>query len=299
MDLSAELAQPGTEGSPLAITYSLLDGNYPENRTDDMIMQELFVMRFFLDGEWLYRTAPDQWSPAPAAALWGSASTMEKLRCPAPFRIFSIGLRTVAWLELAGSPPGDFVDRVTPIDPFFGGAVPQFLDALRSAGDLQEMATIADAWLAGLRRGTIRPQTADRARIFEEYAHYDWERPIGEIAEEFGLSTRQLERMTTQSIGFKPKLLTRRHRFLNVATALRGLGDTEWQELCYRYYADQSHMSREFRKFAGMAPGEFKEAQAPLLDATLRFRDARYRFLKSPQGRNRLAGDLPSFQQAI
>lgn len=299
MELSTELAQPGPEGSPLATTYSLLNGNYPQSNNDDMFMQELFVMRFFLEGEWLHRTSPDRWDSAPVAALWGTASTMMKLKCPTPFRTFSISMRTAAWLELSGLPPEDFVDRVSPIEPFVGSVVPEFLRDLRSADNIAAMAILADTWLGGLRRAKMRPQTIDRARIFEGYSNYQWDRPIGEIAEEFGLSIRQLERMTTQSIGFKPKLLTRRHRFFNIATALRGIGDVEWQDLCYRYYADQSHMNREFRKFAGMTPGEFKAAHAPLLDATLRFRNASYHFLATPEGRNRLSSDLPAFRQTI
>lgn len=299
MDISAELAHPGPDVATVLAGYSLLDGSNPGNAHDDMLMPELFIIRFVLDGEWLHCTSSDHWAPAPEAAIWGSAGSMMKLRYPAPFRVFSIALRTAAWLELSGLPPKNFVDRVSPIEPIFGPSVASLHRALREAPDILAMANLADAWIAGMRRCKIRPLLIERARIFEDFALYRWERPIGEIADEFHLSTRQLERMTMQCMGFKPKFLTRRHRFLNIAAAMRGVGKSEWQELCYRYYSDQSHMSREFRKFAGMAPGEFREMEAPLLDTTLQFRHLSYKLLKSAAEQNRLVKGLPIVQRPL
>lgn len=299
MDISAELTQPGPDVAATAATYSLISGRNAVIGHDDMLMQELFVLRFFLEGEWLHCPSHGNWVPTPKAALWGSAGSMIKLRCPGPFRVFSISLRTAAWLELSGLPPGDFVDRITPVEPVLGPSVAMLHGGLQEAPDILAMADQADAWLRGLRRCKIRPLIIERARIFESFSLYRWERSIGEIAEEFGLSTRQLERMTMQCIGFKPKFVTRRHRFLNIASAMRGIGEADWQELCYRYYSDQSHMSREFRQFAGMAPGEFREANAPVLDTTLGFRHIIYNMSKSTSGRNRLVRTLPIVQRSI
>lgn len=299
MDISAEIARPGPDIAATAATYSLYAGCDPDSGDHDLLMQELFVMRFFLDGGWLYRAAPGPWISAPMAALWGSESSLMELRCPVPFRVFSIGLRTGALLELSAKPPSDFVDRVFPLEPILGSSVAGFHQALHGAPNIQAMADLADAWLASLPRCKMRPLLIERARIFEDFALYRWERSIGDIADDFHLSTRQLERTTLQCLGFKPKFLTRRHRFLNIAGAMRGIGGQEWQELCYRYYSDQSHMNREFRKFTRMTPGEFRDISAPLLDTTLGVRQMGYKLAKSPDERKRLSGDLSVVQRSL
>lgn len=299
MDISVEFALPGSDSRFVAAMYSMLEGDHPETGLTDMVMPQTFMMRFLLTGGWTHSTWRGDWAPTPPAALWGSASRMVKLRYSKPFRIFTIGLRTASWLELSGVPLLGLVDRVTPLELYFGRQVSELHRALQQAGDIGQMAALADSWLAGLRRSAVRPALIERARHFEEFAMFHWQRSIGEIADEFQLSTRQLERISLQCLGHKPKLLTRRQRFLDVAAAMRGVGDLEWQELCYRYYSDQSHMSREFRKFSGMAPGEFREAHAPLLDITLRSRATIAETIGQPGGRSDPSFGLPVRQRAV
>lgn len=299
MDISTEISFPGNEVAAVATTYGLLSGRHPESGTDDMLMPEVFIMRFILDGECMHGTARNDWVPTPPVSIWGSATRVTRLRSKGPFRIFIIALRTGAWFDLTGLPPQDLVDRVVSLESFFGPDVMRLHRALREATNIGSMANLADAWLSSLKRHKIRPSLVERIRLFEDFTLFHWDRPIADLAHTLHLSTRQLERMTLEGMGLRPKMITRRHRFLNVASAMRGIGNIEWQELCYRYYSDQSHMSREFRKFAGMTPGEFREAHAPLLDASLKFRHMTYAMLETHAKRNPLAKDLPIFHRPI
>ncbi len=80
---------------------------------------------------------------------------------------------------------------------------------------------------------------------------------VHEVANGVGWSSRQLERDFRVSVGLSPKLFSRIMRFQNL---LRLVGEgvlREWTSLALEGgYADQPHMVREFREFAGHTPAE-------------------------------------------
>lgn len=79
---------------------------------------------------------------------------------------------------------------------------------------------------------------------------------VSELARWVGLSVRQLERLFARFAGTPPKTVCRIVRFRAAWRRLHldpsmGLGP-----LAHRFgYADQAHMTREFREFAGVPPG--------------------------------------------
>lgn len=112
-------------------------------------------------------------------------------------------------------------------------------------------------------------------RRFEDIARNDSTLRVADAAGQLGLSTRQLERLTARHFGHSPKLVLRRSRFLDMATAMRGLSDPSAELLAALRYFDQSHKTREFKRFIGMTPAEFERTPTPLLTAGLGLRNER------------------------
>jgi len=82
-----------------------------------------------------------------------------------------------------------------------------------------------------------------------------------------GLGARQLERRFRETVGFGPKTLCRLVRFQRVVRAVGAGPDAPWARLAAGTgYADQSHMAREFREFAGTTLSNYVEEQHPLSD---------------------------------
>jgi transcriptional regulator GlxA family with amidase domain len=86
------------------------------------------------------------------------------------------------------------------------------------------------------------------------------------LAQEVGLTRRHLERRFLQLVGMSPKRLARIARFQHAVglltrceSAQRG---TDTAARCG--YADQAHLIRDFREFAGCPPGEHLLRQAEL-----------------------------------
>jgi AraC-like DNA-binding protein len=79
--------------------------------------------------------------------------------------------------------------------------------------------------------------------------------PITDIADEFGLSQRQLLRRCVPAFGYGPKVLARILRAQRaLAMAHTGVG---WADVAAAVgYADQAHLSREIRALTGASPRE-------------------------------------------
>lgn len=80
---------------------------------------------------------------------------------------------------------------------------------------------------------------------------------IDELAEEVGLSTRQLERAFRREVGISPKEAARVARLQRAAQFI-GTCEVSLSTAALRAgYHDQSHMTREFRRLAGVTPARY------------------------------------------
>jgi transcriptional regulator GlxA family with amidase domain len=93
---------------------------------------------------------------------------------------------------------------------------------------------------------------------------------VGGLAERYGFSVRQVERLFQEHVGVSPKMFGRLAR-LRRALRLGEGGETDWADVAaLAGYFDQSHMVREFQALNGATPVQFRA----LGDRAARFRQA-------------------------
>jgi AraC-like DNA-binding protein len=93
---------------------------------------------------------------------------------------------------------------------------------------------------------------------------------IADLAERCFLSVRQVQRHVRDTTGVSPKTLARAIRFDSARERLMFAPDTQLTALAHECgYADQAHLVREFREFAGKTPGAFA-AEMRALQSVLR-----------------------------
>ncbi|HEX7252969.1 MAG TPA: helix-turn-helix domain-containing protein, partial [Thermoanaerobaculia bacterium] len=93
-------------------------------------------------------------------------------------------------------------------------------------------------------------------------------RGISSLAREQGWSVRQLERRFLREVGLPPRLLARIFRFQRVLRATAAAPGRDWVSIALECgYADQPHLIREFREFAGETPVSFSRAEPGLARA--------------------------------
>lgn len=82
---------------------------------------------------------------------------------------------------------------------------------------------------------------------------------VGDVVVESGFSHRHLARTFTEAVGLSPKTYCRLRRFNHTLDHLRSAPNTTLADVsAAEGYADQAHMTREFRAIAGVTPGHYR-----------------------------------------
>jgi len=93
-----------------------------------------------------------------------------------------------------------------------------------------------------------------------------------ELARAAHLSERQLRRRFSAAVDLSPKELQTIWRFRRCAVEMAGRPEPSWSALAAEHgFADQSHLTREFRRLTGLTPGELARQTAAIEHRRLLF----------------------------
>ncbi len=159
---------------------------------------------------------------------------------------------------------------VHPLTDVMNGAASSLRDRILAAPTIAQKFAATEGWL--LEQLVDAPPLHSAARHLAERLMHPGQR-VRDLAEETGLSDRQVRSIFNSVIGVSPKQFARIYRFKSLLGALAETGTDnaalegeplpppDWARLAASFgYADQSHMSHEFIAFAGMTPGAYAAA---------------------------------------
>lgn len=173
---------------------------------------------------------------------------------------FGTMLQPAAGRLLWGGPVSQLTDRWVDVDDVPGLAAAGLTTRMRAtiAPDPSSPSRHADA-IASLEEVLAEHLPIDEVgalvnRLVERVETDPTITRVDHLAEAFGLSDRQLQRITRDRLGLTPKWLIQRRR-LHDATLRLKRGTTSLADLAYELgYSDQSHFTRDFSTVTGMAP---------------------------------------------
>ncbi len=267
---------PSADLMPVVARHYIFSVDLPsDGELIDCLLSETAFVRILLRGDWAAETEPQVWTPGKVISLFGANSRPFRVRVRGGFHIVGVALRPGGWRCLFDTPASDLTDRMVPLASIWGAASDILFDRLAAIDACDDGAIIATVEAA------IRGQLADRPprepdfamAAFEHIARNDSMIQVRAVCERLGLSARQFERICCATFGMTPKTVLRRSRFLDMASSMRGLSQPSEEQLAALRYADQSHLTREFRRFIGMTPRQFAQTPTPLLTAGLELRN--------------------------
>ncbi len=174
-------------------------------------------------------------------------------------RIFTIRLSAVGLRALFGVSAQAVREFAGAAEDVLGAAVVELEDRLLSAEE-DELAAVAEWFLLERLRGARGLDGGGAAlRMVRAMQAQHGGLEVGGLAERYGFSVRQVERLFQEHVGVSPKMFGRLAR-LRLAMRLGADAQVDWADVAARAgYFDQSHMVRDFRDLNGATPGAFVE----------------------------------------
>ncbi|WP_017672051.1 hypothetical protein [Blastomonas sp. AAP53] len=192
-------------------------------------------------------------------------------------RSFGIGILPLGWNRLFKVDASSLADRIVPLASVLQdkqGA--SFIEDMHGARDLDARKAVADQFLWD-RISASRPDRSSRLipGLLALLADPD-NATVEHLTVPLGINQVQLARLSKRTLGFTPKLLLRRQRFLRMLGIMYGRPYAEWRDFIDPQYSDQSHLVRDFQYFVGMSPRAYFNMPRPILTAAAAARAAMF-----------------------
>jgi AraC-like DNA-binding protein len=200
------------------------------------------------------------------ALVSGQLTAPIRLRGNGVGDVVGIRFRTSAAASVLRLPLADLTNRVEPLDAVSAALASSMQDAVRRHD--QPRARVAALALALGRRIVASPDPL--AAIATSALATPTIGRIEALAHSLGTTPRTLERRVIMATGLPPATLRRVMRFRRAFMLLESAPRGTWTEVATRSgYADQAHLIRDFRQFAGAAPTDFFQAAPDLARAIM------------------------------
>lgn len=200
----------------------------------------------------------------PAAFLLAPPCRPLLLEPCGPMETVGIRFRPGGAAAFLGIPVDRLGEEEVPLDLLFGRFGAELPERLADApNDAGRVALLEDFLLRRLVERKVDPE---RPRPVAEAVRRMLGRRLSvtALAREAGCSVRQLERRFRAETGLPPRLLGRIIRFQRVLRRVAEDG-ADWVSVALACgYADQPHLTRDFRAFTGSAPARFMRSDPGL-----------------------------------
>jgi AraC-like DNA-binding protein len=182
-------------------------------------------------------------------------------------RGIQLAVHPLAARAVFGVPASAFTDVVLELDELDHGAS-ELGDRLAACRTGFAATAEVDRWLNGrVRRSVAPPPPPELARAWRLIVGSGGRARIGDVATEVGWSRRHLTTRMRAEIGVGAKDLARLARFQRSRRLIGRQDRRLGQVAADSGYADQSHLTAEWREFAGCTPGQWMASELTALPA--------------------------------
>ena len=191
-----------------------------------------------------------------------------------PVRMWGVGFLPLGWARFFDADASECANLICdgtthPAFAHFAGLTEALCDPEATADEQYDALVAAMAAAMRPNRDDTRIARIHAALVSGDHAS------VHDLADACAMSIRTLERVCMRYLGFSPKLLMRRQRFMrSLTTFMLQRGGRPWTEAMDAHYHDQAQFTREFRDFMTMNPSEYAALDHPILTS---FMEARAR----------------------
>jgi AraC-like DNA-binding protein len=153
-------------------------------------------------------------------------------------------------------PMSEIAGRMVALEDLGDPGILELRDRLAALNDWDRRLDLVDEFVRR-RIGRAESDVSAVAWAYTAIMKRGGDTRIRELAAALDWSRKHLNERFHEVVGVGPKTVARMARF-NHAIEMANTGNNGWADIAFAAgYADQAHMTREFREFAGITPGQF------------------------------------------
>ena len=157
----------------------------------------------------------------------------------------------------------DFANRHVDLVEILGPAVTAFRRDLAQLTAPQRLFGALETFLTEKldRRRRLSAAVAGALRMLDENPFCN---PVPTLQSEFEITQKGLIGAFKRQVGLTPKTFSRVLRFQEVLKRIVNGRNPDWADIALRCgYYDQAHFGRDFKRFSGFSPGEYRARAGP------------------------------------
>ena len=162
-----------------------------------------------------------------------------------------------------GEPLHSWVDRVEPIDDFFGGDGADLVTGMLAVTGTPTEAEpvrieMLRAFLSGRAPASKPADVQDAVTVCALIADDRTLCRVEDLVARSGIEIRSLQRLFSRHVGFSPKRVIRRYRLLEAAESVSTGASVVWADVARSLgFSDQAHLTRDFTAAFGVSPARY------------------------------------------
>lgn len=195
-----------------------------------------------------------QFALQPRSVLVGPMLNRVRIDINKNHKAVRVGFHPGGLYRLMGISMAEMLDDHYDAEDVFGQDMHEVNEQLQEAPDFDAIKSVVEQFL--LRKVTALKRALPFDRAMLELMRLNGNVSIEKVASLACLSLRQFERVSTDRIGIPPKLFARLIRFSKAYRLREKFPLLSWSAIAHECgYFDQMHFIRDFKQFAGVAPG--------------------------------------------
>lgn len=172
-------------------------------------------------------------------------------------RVFAIKFRVGGFRPFSQGPVAKLADRMISVSDLFGAKARGLARDVLASDDHHASVAVLENFLRGCAPAAdatvdLVAQIAERIAVDRDITR------IEQVAAEFALTPRTLQRLFRDYVGVSPKWVIQRYRLHEVVERVDGAATPDWAAMAFDLgYADQAHLIRDFKRLVGRSPAEY------------------------------------------
>jgi AraC-like DNA-binding protein len=253
--------KPSAQLQPYIDCYYLLEGDFAEP-INDVFFPDGCVEVVFNVGWSFYRNdEKEHW-----AKVIGQITQPLKIKVEGKGKSFGIWFYPHTFSLFSKISLMELNDKIVHLEAIFGADFIHSIGECLQNNDIAQLIENVDIYLLKAikkPKNELKNQVADYA--VRTILRHNKEVDLNSIARNCGISSRYLQRIFLEKVGFSPTYFTRILRFRQALNTLNTSHKPHFTTICYQTgYFDQAHFIREFKEFTGVSPSHYQLDNHPI-----------------------------------